>query len=242
MLLGDAAGLVDPITREGIFFALRSGSLAAAALAGGDPSATYEPRDPRRRSIPRSSARDRLRASFFQPRFIAAPDWRAHPEPGDSTGHGRSDWRTSTVRRLAASIDRHGGTGSDAESCCFGRSSQLTGRGPARTYLARYPSRARTVTSGRFTRTVIARHCASPADDRRRRHVTKQVLLSELRGDDLHRVGQLRGILRLERTAAGERGQLREQRRTRLAQARSDTPSRPSVRARSRASAALAWL
>ena len=32
MLLGDAAGLVDPITREGIYFALRSGLLAAQAL------------------------------------------------------------------------------------------------------------------------------------------------------------------------------------------------------------------
>ena len=38
LLAGDAAGLVDPITREGIFFALRSGELAAAALgAPGTP-------------------------------------------------------------------------------------------------------------------------------------------------------------------------------------------------------------
>jgi len=33
MLLGDAAGLVDPITREGIYFAIRSGMLAAEALS-----------------------------------------------------------------------------------------------------------------------------------------------------------------------------------------------------------------
>jgi flavin-dependent dehydrogenase len=33
MLLGDAGGLVDPITREGIFFALASADCAAAALA-----------------------------------------------------------------------------------------------------------------------------------------------------------------------------------------------------------------
>ena len=32
-LAGDAAGLVDPITREGIYFALRSGELAAQAAA-----------------------------------------------------------------------------------------------------------------------------------------------------------------------------------------------------------------
>ena len=33
MLLGDAAGLVDPLTREGIYFALRSGEWAAETIA-----------------------------------------------------------------------------------------------------------------------------------------------------------------------------------------------------------------
>ena len=33
-LVGDAAGLVDPITREGIFFALASGQWVADALTG----------------------------------------------------------------------------------------------------------------------------------------------------------------------------------------------------------------
>lgn len=41
LLLGDAAGLVDPITREGIYFALESGELAAAALETSDPTAAY---------------------------------------------------------------------------------------------------------------------------------------------------------------------------------------------------------
>ncbi len=42
LLVGDAAGLVDPITREGIYFALLSGQLAAAAVArGGDVAAHY---------------------------------------------------------------------------------------------------------------------------------------------------------------------------------------------------------
>jgi geranylgeranyl reductase family protein len=43
LLVGDAAGLVDPITREGIFFALRSAQMAVDALAAdaGDPSARY---------------------------------------------------------------------------------------------------------------------------------------------------------------------------------------------------------
>lgn len=42
MLLGDAAGLVDPLTREGIYYALLSAELAAAAIGGErSPAATY---------------------------------------------------------------------------------------------------------------------------------------------------------------------------------------------------------
>jgi len=42
LLVGDAAGLAEPLTAEGISFALRSGLLAAQALAGGhDVTATY---------------------------------------------------------------------------------------------------------------------------------------------------------------------------------------------------------
>lgn len=43
LLVGDAAGLVDPLTREGIYYALRSAQLAANALAapGGNPTADY---------------------------------------------------------------------------------------------------------------------------------------------------------------------------------------------------------
>jgi flavin-dependent dehydrogenase len=46
MLLGDAAGLVDPITREGIFFALRSAEMAVESLTltGRDPSRAYRAR------------------------------------------------------------------------------------------------------------------------------------------------------------------------------------------------------
>jgi flavin-dependent dehydrogenase len=39
LLAGDAAGLVDPITAEGISYALWSGRLAAEAIAGGQPDA-----------------------------------------------------------------------------------------------------------------------------------------------------------------------------------------------------------
>jgi geranylgeranyl reductase family protein len=70
MLLGDAAGLVDPITREGIFFAVRSGLLAAAALAARDPARRYaesvrhELHDELRRAA-------WLKAGFFRPRFTS---------------------------------------------------------------------------------------------------------------------------------------------------------------------------
>jgi len=38
LLAGDAAGLVDPITREGIYFALQSGAFAAEAILHPDPA------------------------------------------------------------------------------------------------------------------------------------------------------------------------------------------------------------
>jgi geranylgeranyl reductase family protein len=41
LAVGDAAGLLEPWTREGISFALRSGAAAGAACASADPAATY---------------------------------------------------------------------------------------------------------------------------------------------------------------------------------------------------------
>jgi flavin-dependent dehydrogenase len=68
MLLGDAGGLVDPITREGIFFALQSGVFAARAIATGHPAATYSSlvRDEIHSELRRAA---RLRDMFFEPRF-----------------------------------------------------------------------------------------------------------------------------------------------------------------------------
>jgi len=68
MLLGDAAGLVDPITREGIFFAVRSGMLSAAALAAPDSARRYAAsvRDELHDELRRAA---RLKAGFFRPRF-----------------------------------------------------------------------------------------------------------------------------------------------------------------------------
>ena len=70
MLLGDAAGLVDPITREGIYFALRSGDLAAESLLdAGDPASRFSAgiRDEIHAELRRAA---RLKARFYRPRFM----------------------------------------------------------------------------------------------------------------------------------------------------------------------------
>jgi geranylgeranyl reductase family protein len=67
-LAGDAAGLVDPITREGIFFALQSGERAAAAAMSDRAAAGYRARilDEIAPELRRAA---RLKAGFFRPRF-----------------------------------------------------------------------------------------------------------------------------------------------------------------------------
>ena len=67
-LAGDAAGLVDPITREGIFFALASGGWMADALSAADPAARYasQVRDEAIAELARAA---RLKAGFFRPAF-----------------------------------------------------------------------------------------------------------------------------------------------------------------------------
>ena len=70
MLLGDAGGMVDPITREGIFFAVLSADIAADCLieAGTDPAVRYaaQIRAPIYDELVRAA---RIKASFFNPRF-----------------------------------------------------------------------------------------------------------------------------------------------------------------------------
>ena len=70
MLLGDAAGLVDPLTREGIYFAIKSAELAAASLtdAAADPAAAYVDRLRAElfSELERAAA---LKTGFFSPRF-----------------------------------------------------------------------------------------------------------------------------------------------------------------------------
>lgn len=70
LLAGDAAGLVDPITREGIFFALGSGGMAAAAiLSGHDPARRYteELRDTVYAELLLAA---KLKARFYRPQFM----------------------------------------------------------------------------------------------------------------------------------------------------------------------------
>jgi len=68
-LTGDAAGLVDPITREGIFFALASGQwIADALLTGSDPAAGYTTHV-RDEAIAELARAARLKAVFFRPAF-----------------------------------------------------------------------------------------------------------------------------------------------------------------------------
>jgi geranylgeranyl reductase family protein len=69
MLIGDAAGLVDPITREGIFFALHSAQLAVDALSDSrDPAARYH--EALRDDIyPELSRAARVKNNFFRGPF-----------------------------------------------------------------------------------------------------------------------------------------------------------------------------
>jgi geranylgeranyl reductase family protein len=69
-LVGDAAGVVDPITREGIFFALQSASLAADAIAGSRPSGERGYVDRMQVEILSELRRAaRIKDLFFNPRF-----------------------------------------------------------------------------------------------------------------------------------------------------------------------------
>ena len=68
-LVGDAAGLVDPITREGIYFALLSGQWAADAIAGGRFPRDYTARI-RDEIAPDLACAARFKAGFFRPAFM----------------------------------------------------------------------------------------------------------------------------------------------------------------------------
>jgi geranylgeranyl reductase family protein len=68
LLAGDAAGLVDPITREGIFFALLSGQYAAEAITDARSTEAYA-RQLRAHLYPELRRAARLKRGFFHAGF-----------------------------------------------------------------------------------------------------------------------------------------------------------------------------
>ena len=69
-LVGDAAGLVDPITREGIYFALLSGEWAADAIVSDDTLGSRRYTEQVREAIGVDLGHAaRFKAAFFRPRF-----------------------------------------------------------------------------------------------------------------------------------------------------------------------------
>lgn len=82
LLVGDAAGLLEPWTREGISFALRSGALAGAAAAGDDPIPTYRT-GLEQDLLPEMAAGQRLLSAFqrnpgaFHLAMRMPPGWNA---------------------------------------------------------------------------------------------------------------------------------------------------------------------
>ena len=71
LLVGDAAGLVDPITREGIFFALQSAMRAAGALSSDSPDRERRYCDlVREEIVPELARAARFKTKFFRPSFI----------------------------------------------------------------------------------------------------------------------------------------------------------------------------
>jgi menaquinone-9 beta-reductase len=66
LLVGDAAGLVDPITREGIYYALASAEMAAACLLESGSSAAYVER------LRRTILKELLKAARIKERFFRA--------------------------------------------------------------------------------------------------------------------------------------------------------------------------
>ena len=96
MLVGDAAGFIDPFTGEGIYRALRSARAAAESLAGGDLGAEGRYVDARRRAF---AAKDAL--TWLVQAMVAAPPLMgyalrrlaARPATADRLGSALGDCR-----------------------------------------------------------------------------------------------------------------------------------------------------
>ncbi len=110
LVAGDAAGLLEPWTREGISFALRSGALAGAAAASGDLSG-YESTVETQLAPVMDAGRRLLRLFEAHPGYCHAalatpPGWRVF----SNICRGETDLATvvgrRTVRSALAMLDR----------------------------------------------------------------------------------------------------------------------------------------
>lgn len=110
-LVGDAAALADPITGEGIYYALKSGQLLAETVTTGGTAAVYAER------AMREFGHDLMRAArlykrFFEPGFTDRMLDYAHRSPALSRVMvdlvlGRQDY-VSLKRRLVTTLPRFG--------------------------------------------------------------------------------------------------------------------------------------
>jgi flavin-dependent dehydrogenase len=103
LLVGDAAGLCDGTTGEGLSYALASGVLAAEAIARGEP-ASYE-RRLRADVLPDLTKAAHLQPKFYRPRLLAMAMWLLKRSPtyrqiSRELAHGRQNYLTLRERTL----------------------------------------------------------------------------------------------------------------------------------------------
>ncbi|MCZ7374402.1 geranylgeranyl reductase family protein [Micromonospora sp. WMMC250] len=110
LVVGDAAGLLEPWSREGISFALRSGGLAGAAVADGD-LAGYE-RAVAARLVPEMRAGFRLldvftrRPDVFHALLATPPGWRMFVQFCQGRASFDEMLRRRSIRAALAVLDR----------------------------------------------------------------------------------------------------------------------------------------
>ena len=204
LLAGDAAGLVDPITREGIFFALQSGTYAADALGSSASrrERTYSDRV-------RTGIGGNLRAPRASRRILYAAVHgsscrRAGRERANQESHGRSHSRHAELPRIEMEAREDVRDRSRLEICANDLARQIS--------VARAHIHAGTV-HGHVDRspTRLSLHWA-------RRHISDEILKSEFACDRCQRRRQPARVRHVKRSPARDDGELREDGRPRAPQ------------------------
>ena len=99
-LVGDAAGVVDPITREGIFFALQSATFAADAITGSPIAGEHAYRERMQMEVLDELRRAARLKDVLLPAALHAPaDRRPRPERPDPRRDGRPHRRRAELSR-----------------------------------------------------------------------------------------------------------------------------------------------